>query len=65
VEVVIRYGRESIGVHVTDDGDGSDTGGGTGRGLAGVRERVALLGGEFVAGPRAGGFALNVTLPIS
>jgi len=65
VEVVLRYGREAIGVEVTDDGDGSRHGGGTGRGLAGIRERVALLGGEFVAGPRARGFALRVTLPIA
>jgi signal transduction histidine kinase len=65
VEVVIRYGRDSIGVEVADDGEGSGAGGGTGRGLAGVRERVALLGGDFVAGPLANGFALRVTLPIS
>jgi hypothetical protein len=31
-----------------------------------MRERVALLGGEFQAGPRAdGGYAVRVTLPIS
>jgi signal transduction histidine kinase len=64
VEVVLRYGPDAIGVEVTDDGDGSGSGGGTGRGLAGIRERVALLGGEFVAGPRARGFALRVTLPL-
>ena len=65
VEIAIRYGRDSIGVAVADDGDASGGGGGSGRGLAGVRERVALLGGEFVAGPRAGGWALSVTLPIA
>ena len=65
VEVVLHYTRESIGVEVNDDGDGSGAGGGAGRGLAGIRERVALLGGEFVAGPRARGFALRVTLPVT
>jgi signal transduction histidine kinase len=66
VEVVLRYGRDAIGVEVSDDGNGSGGGGsGTGRGLAGIRERVTLLGGEFVAGPRAHGFALRVTLPRS
>jgi len=65
VEVVLRYGHEAVGVEVVDDGDGSGNGGGSGRGLAGVRERVALLGGDFVAGPRATGFALRVTLPLA
>lgn len=64
VEVVIRYGPDAIAVEVTDDGDGTGTGGGSGRGLAGIRERVAVLGGEFVAGQRARGFALRVRLPI-
>jgi signal transduction histidine kinase len=65
VEVVLRYGHDAIGVEVSDDGEGSGSGGGSGRGLAGIRERVALLGGEFVAGPRARGFALRVTLPLA
>jgi signal transduction histidine kinase len=65
VEVVVRYGRDTVAVEVSDDGAGAGAGGGTGRGLAGIRERVALLGGEFVAGPRARGFALRVTLPLA
>ncbi|MGH3003292.1 MAG: sensor histidine kinase [Gaiellaceae bacterium] len=65
VEVVLRYRLDAVGVEVTDDGDGSGAGVGTGRGLAGIRERVALLGGDFIAGPRAQGFALRVTLPLT
>lgn len=65
VEVVLRYGRDAVGVEVSDDGGGDGAGGGAGRGLAGLRERVALLGGEFIAGPRSQGFALRVTLPLT
>jgi signal transduction histidine kinase len=64
VEVVVRYGARTVGVEVSDDGDGTGQGGGSGHGLVGIRERVALLGGEFVAGPRTRGFALRVSLPL-
>jgi signal transduction histidine kinase len=35
-----------------------------GRGLIGMRERVAVLGGEMYAGPSAGGFTVRVRLPL-
>jgi signal transduction histidine kinase len=38
---------------------------GSGHGLAGMRERVALLGGSFSAGPAAnGGFEVRATIPL-
>jgi signal transduction histidine kinase len=38
---------------------------GPGHGLAGMRERVALLGGSLTAGPApGGGFVVSAILPI-
>jgi signal transduction histidine kinase len=65
VEILVRYSRDAVAIEVVDDGDGAGNGGGSGRGLAGLRERVTLLGGEFIAGPRHRGFALRVTLPLA
>ncbi|MEV0292678.1 histidine kinase [Nocardia sp. NPDC050710] len=35
------------------------------RGLMNMRERAAALGGSFAAGPRAGGWEVRTTLPVS
>ncbi|MFD4180142.1 sensor histidine kinase [Rhodococcus sp. NPDC058514] len=39
--------------------------GSTGSGLRGMRERAALLGGEFRAGPDAGGWSVHADVPLS
>lgn len=67
VDVTVRYRDDTIHVEVVDDGDGSGpgVGGGSGKGLAGVRERVAVLGGHVVAGPDSRGFALRAVLPLT
>lgn len=61
--VVIRYEPQRLALSVTDDGRSATTSV-PGRGLDGLRERVALLDGTFSAGRVAsGGFAIHVTLP--
>ncbi len=66
--VSVRYLPESVEVEVADDGrglvDGGGNGAGTGHGLVGMRERVALFGGVLRTGPREeGGFAVVARLP--
>jgi signal transduction histidine kinase len=64
--VSVRYGEKEITVEVSTDGSGSRTRspGGSGRGLAGLRERVDALGGEFSADRQAdGGFVLRAYIP--
>ena len=64
--VVVRYRGRDVELEVVDDGgSGSTNGTGTGHGLIGMRERVALWGGELEAGPReGGGFAIKARLPV-
>jgi signal transduction histidine kinase len=64
--VRVRYGEKEISVAVSTDGSGSRIGspGGSGRGLAGLRERVDALGGEFSADRQAGGgFVVRARIP--
>jgi len=64
-DVLVRYGDGEVEVSVLDDGPGGGDGGGGGHGLVGMRERVAVYGGELEAGPRAeGGYALRARLPV-
>ncbi len=53
-----------LSIEVTDSGRGAGVAG-TGYGITGMRERAALLGGDFSAGPRpGGGFRVAVRLPV-
>jgi histidine kinase/DNA gyrase B/HSP90-like ATPase len=67
-EVVLCYGKDDLEVTVTDDGSASAPGRQirrSGHGLVGMRERVALFGGELHAGPRPeGGFRVVARLPL-
>jgi signal transduction histidine kinase len=62
--VRVRYGDPLV-VEVSDDGNGSANGGGSGNGLIGMRERSALLGGTIETGPSSsGGYRVRASLPI-
>jgi len=67
-EVTVGCADNAVTIEVTDDGPGNPaspapTGS---QGLAGMRERVAVFGGDLRAGPRpgGGGFTVCARLPI-
>jgi signal transduction histidine kinase len=63
-QVSIDQQDEQLSIEVTDSGRGG-TMAGTGYGITGMRERAALLGGDFSAGPRPdGGFRVAARLPL-
>ncbi len=67
--VAVRYREEQLELEISDDGSTPartpDTGGG-GQGLVGMRERVALYGGDLQAARRPeGGFVVRASLPLS
>ncbi len=66
--VRLRYARDEIAIEIDDDGHGlaAPTGNGAGFGLIGMRERVELLNGSLISGPRpGGGFAVRAVLPLT
>jgi signal transduction histidine kinase len=68
--VAVRHSDDGVEIEVTDDGRGAVNGNGAdggspGHGLAGMRERVALLGGELSAGTRrSGGYRVQARFPL-
>ena len=62
--VVVAYGDRMLEIEIADDGRGG-TPDGSGHGIVGLRERVALFGGSLEAGGReGGGFAVRARLPL-
>ena len=63
--VGMHYSERELRLSVRDNGLGADAPtDGQGNGLAGMRERVAMFGGELAAGPvPAGGFQVEAVLP--
>ncbi|MFE0703803.1 sensor histidine kinase [Streptomyces sp. NPDC058872] len=62
----IRHGSGRLDLTVDDDGPATGTeAGGSGNGLAGMRERAGALGGSIEAGARpSGGFRVRAVLPL-
>ena len=66
VGVRLRYEPDAVDVAVVDDGgQAADSAPGGGRGLLGMRERVAVYAGTLETGPSDdGGFAVHARLPL-
>jgi signal transduction histidine kinase len=64
-DVRVRYLDSTLEVEVTDDGRGATHANGGGFGLLGMRERIAVHGGELEAGPRQGvGYRVRARFPV-
>lgn len=66
VEVNVSRRDHTLVVEVTDDGRGAIGGSGVaGYGISGMRERLAVFGGELAIGPRSGGgWRVRATFPL-
>jgi signal transduction histidine kinase len=67
VRVTLAYGEDHLQVEIADTGGrpGASAGTGTGRGLIGLRERLAVYGGVLQAGPRlSGGYRVHARIPV-
>lgn len=69
-ELTLRYRPCEVVIEVTDNGgthqktpSPARTGHGPGHGIAGMRERVAVYGGELVAEPTGSGFRVLARIP--
>lgn len=66
VRIDLDYGTDALLLRVSDDGRGAAADAGTrGWGLIGMRERLALLGGNMrTSSPAEGGFVVEASIPL-
>ena len=67
-EVVLDYQPQALTIEITDSGRGAGRSPGAGHGILGMRERVAVYGGELSAGPLPPpdtGFRVCARLPLA
>jgi signal transduction histidine kinase len=63
--VRLSWEPDQLRLEILDDGPAAGAAEGTGRGLVGMSERAALVGGRLEAGPRVGGgYAVRAWLPL-
>jgi signal transduction histidine kinase len=63
--VLVRYSERELELNVTDDGRSAKDNGAGGHGLIGMRERVAIYGGELQTGrEHGGGYSVRARLPL-
>ena len=65
VTVRVAHAADTVDVEIRSEGrPHTSSYGGTGRGLAGLGERVLALGGTLETGPRDGAFVVRAVLPV-
>jgi len=64
-EVTVRYRDQAVELEIADTGTGMPAEQGTGHGLVGMRERVAMFGGDLeTTRAGSGGFTVRARLPL-